>query len=483
MPKKEAKMEKRRSTNGVLEFADKLWDAANRLRGRVEAAQYKHFVLPLIFLKYLSDAFEERRKWLAAAVNDPQNEDYYVPSATEEEVRSITEDKDEYLSAYVFFVPEVARWQYLLARAAQPDIGRLINQAMIAIEKENPNQLRGVLPKVYAAASIPPETLGELVNLFSTIGFGDREAVATDALGRTYEYFIQKFAEAEGKGGGEFYTPRSVVRLLVGMLEPYEGRVYDPACGSGGMFVQSRKFIERHNGRGKGIAIYGQESVEATWRICRMNLAIRHLEGAIELGDTLHDDRFKDLKADFIITNPPFNMKRWGADKVQGDVRLKYGQPPDSNANYMWIQHYIHHLAPNGRAGFVMANGSLSVGGREGEMRRRIIEADLVTAWSRCRPSCSSRRGYPRAYGSSLATKMRSGRASGTARARRSSSTPGNWASWSTGRTATSRKRKSPGSRGPTARGRARRTQARTRTPPGFAGRQSSTRSQSTASS
>jgi len=415
MAKKNHNAKKRQGKNGVLEFADKLWSAANRMRGRVEAAQYKHFVLPLIFLKYLSDAFEERRKWLQAAVKDTKNEEYYIPNATQEDVTSMTEDRDEYLSANVFFVPEQARWEYLLAHATQPNIGKLINQAMVAIEKENPKQLRGVLPKIYAAASIPPETLGELLNLFSTIGFGDKEAIAKDTLGRTYEYFIQKFAEAEGKRGGEFYTAKCVVRLLVEMLEPYQGRVYDPACGSGGMFIQSRKFIENHNGKGAGIAIYGQESVEATWRICRMNLAIRRLEGRIALGDTLHDDKFKDLKADFIITNPPFNMKQWGADRVQGDVRLKYGQPPDSNANYMWIQHYIHHLSPNGRAGFVMANGSLSIGGREGAIRKKMLDADALFL---CRLSFSSQPRYRSACGFWQGTRMRNARAYETAETR-----------------------------------------------------------------
>jgi type I restriction enzyme M protein len=378
MAKETDQPEKRRASNGVLEFADKLWDAANRLRGRVEAAQYKHLVLPLIFLKYLSDAFNRRQQWLEFAVKEPSNDEYYVAGATKDDVRALTEEKDEYLSANVFYLPKEARWRHLMDRATQPEIGKLIDNAMAAIERQNPKQFRGVLPRIYTSSSVPAHTLGELINLFSSIGFGYDDAVAQDTLGRTYEYFIQKFAEAEGKRGGEFYTARCVVRLLIEMLEPYEGRVYDPACGSGGMFVQSKKFIDAHNGKGKGLSIYGQESIESTWRICRMNLAIRHLEGNIALGDTLHDNKFPDLRADFIITNPPFNMKRWGADRVRGDMRLRYGQPPDSRANYMWIQHYIHHLAPNGRAGFVMANGSLSALGQEGEIRKRIIEDDLV---------------------------------------------------------------------------------------------------------
>ncbi|RLI99117.1 MAG: SAM-dependent DNA methyltransferase [Candidatus Aenigmatarchaeota archaeon] len=365
-----------------LNFMDKLWEAANRLRGKVEVSQYKHIVLPLIFLKYVSDMFESRRRWLEKAVKDPKNEDYYLPNATEEDIKKILEDRDEYLSVGVFYVPPEARWSFLMKNAMQPDIGKLIDEAMTAIEKENPKQLRGVLPKIYAEALVPPHVLGELINLFSKIGFTLVEDKSKDVLGRVYEYFIGKFAEAEGKKGGEFYTPGCVVRLLVEMLEPFEGRVYDPACGSGGMFIQSWKFLEAHKRDPHAISVYGEEVVETTWRICKMNLAIRGIPSEnIIRADTLLEHRFRDLKADFIITNPPFNMTKWGADRVKNDVRWKYGIPDDTSkngGNYAWIQHYIYHLAPNGRAGFVMANGSLSCGGKYGEIRKRIVEDDLV---------------------------------------------------------------------------------------------------------
>jgi len=365
-----------------LNFMDKLWEAANRLRGKVEVSQYKHIVLPLIFLKYISDMFESRRRWLEKAVKDPSNKDYYFPNATEEDVKEILEDRDEYLSVGVFYVPPEARWSFLMKNAMQPNIGKLIDEAMTAIEKENPMQLRGVLPKIYAEALVPPHVLGELINLFSKIGFTLYEDKSKDVLGRVYEYFIGKFAEAEGKRGGEFYTPRCVVRLLVEMLEPFEGRVYDPACGSGGMFIQSWKFLEAHKRDPNVISVYGEEVVETTWRICKMNLAIRGIPSEnIIRADTLLEHKFRDLKADFIITNPPFNMTKWGADRVKNDVRWKYGIPDDTSkngGNYAWIQHYIYHLAPNGRAGFVMARGSLSCGGKYGEIRKGIIEDDLV---------------------------------------------------------------------------------------------------------
>ena len=248
---------------------------------------------------------------------------------------------------------------------------------MVAIEKENPKQFRGVLPKIYARSNLDYLTLGEIVNLFSTIGFGTEEAISRDILGRVYEYFIGRFAQQEGKGGGEFYTPRCIVKLLVEMLEPYRGRIFDPACGSGGMFVQSLKFIQAHGGKSGDVSIFGQESIDTTWRICKMNLVIRSIAGNIQLGNSYWDDKIKDLRADFIITNPPFDDTEWGADRVVGDVRLKYGMP-GQYANYTWIQHFIYHLAPNGFAGFVMANGALSVGGQDGEIRRKIIEEDLV---------------------------------------------------------------------------------------------------------
>ncbi|MEM5805253.1 MAG: class I SAM-dependent DNA methyltransferase [Candidatus Aenigmatarchaeota archaeon] len=365
-----------------LNFVGSLWEAANRLRGTVEASQYKHYVLPLIFLKYISDVFEARRKWLENAIKDPNNTEYYISKPTEENLKDILEDRDEYLSAGVFYVPSEARWEFLMKNAMQPNIGKLIDEAMTAIEKENPKQLRGVLPKIFTQAPIPPHTLGELINLFSKIGFGVEEDKEKDILGRVYEYFIGQFAETEKKKGGEFYTPRPVVKLLVEILEPFEGRVYDPACGSGGMFVQSWKFLEAHRRDPHMISIYGQEKIEATWRICKMNLAIRGIPSEnILREDTLLDNTLSNLKADFIITNPPFNMTKWGADRLTEDVRWKYGIPDDSSkngGNYAWIQHYIYHLAPNGRAGFVMANGSLSCGGKYGEVRKRIVEDDLV---------------------------------------------------------------------------------------------------------
>ncbi len=363
---------------GDLDFADKLWKAADKLRGKVEPSEYKHIVLGLIFLKYISDAFEARRRWLEQAVRDPGNPDYYMPDASPEDIESVIEDRDEYLAANVFWVPKEARWETLLAAARQPDISKRLDRALDAIEKANP-QLRGVLPKVYARVNLDPHSLGELLNLFAEIGFGEPDDRAKDILGRVYEYFIGKFAEKEGKRGGEFFTPRCVVNLIVEMLKPLKGRIFDPACGSGGMFVQSLKFIEAHGGRKRDVSIFGQESIEATWRICKMNLAIRGIEGDIRLGDSLLDDKFPDLRADYVMANPPFNMKDWGAERLSPhDPRLKFGVPPKRNANYMWIQHFIYHLAPNGMAGFVMANGSLSIGGTEGEIRKRIVEADLV---------------------------------------------------------------------------------------------------------
>jgi len=365
-----------------LNFVDKLWEAANRLRGSIDAAEYKHVVLGLIFLKYISDTFLFRRRLLESAVKDSKNEEYYVPNASEEVIKEILEDKDEYLATGVFFVPPEARWDFLVNNAMQPEIGKSIDEAMSAIETENPKQLRGVLPKIYTRTTISPQILGELINVFSKVGFEFDENKDKDILGRVYEYFIGNFAQAEGKKGGEFYTPRCVVKVLVEILEPFEGRVYDPAFGSGGMFVQSWKFIEAHKKDPYAISVYGQEKSETTWRIGKMNLAIRGIPSeSLAREDTLLNDKFPNLKADFIITNPPFNMTKWGADGVRSDVRWKYGIPDDTaknGGNYAWIQHYIYHLAPDGRAGFVMANGSLSCGGKYGEVRKRMVEEDLV---------------------------------------------------------------------------------------------------------
>lgn len=362
---------------GDLPFAKELFESADRMRGSVESAEYKHLVLGLLFLKYISDAFERRRDWLDEATRDRGNRDYYTDS--DDERQGILEDRDEYISENVFWVPELARWPHLLKAASRADIGQAIDKALEAIERDNAEQLRGVLPKVYGRAPIQPAKLGALVETIARIGFGDSPDEARDVLGRTYEYFIREFARAEGHRGGEFYTPRSVTRLLVEMLEPYEGRVLDPACGSGGLFIQSAGFVTAHGGRARQISILGQENNQATWRICKMNLAIHGISGDVRLGDSLLDDRFPGVRADFVIANPPFNMKKWGADAVSGDSRWEFGEPPDQNANYAWIQHFINHLTPTGRAGFVMANGSLtSVTNGEGSIREGIVDADLV---------------------------------------------------------------------------------------------------------
>ncbi len=290
------------------------------------------------------------------------------------------EDRDEYVAENIFWVPKEARWKYLQGRAKQPEIGQIIDNAMLAIERENP-VLKGVLSKDYARPTLNKQRLGQLIDLIGTIGLGDKESRTKDILGRVYEYFLGRFAEAEGKRGGQFYTPRSVVELLVRMLEPYRGRIYDPCCGSGGMFVQSEKFVEAHGGKRFDLAIYGQESNPTTWRLCKMNLAIRGIEGNIgpHNSDSFLNDLHPDLKADFILANPPFNMKAWGGEQLAEDVRWVYGQPPKNNANYAWVQHMIHHLAPDGRAGFVLANGSMSTTfSGEGDIRKGIIESDLV---------------------------------------------------------------------------------------------------------
>jgi type I restriction enzyme M protein len=350
-------------SNGAnLGFEQQLWAAADKLRGHMDAAEYKHVVLGLIFLKYISDAFEERHTEL-------QKEKHADP-----------EDRDEYAGVNVFWVPKKARWQHLQGNAKQPDIGKIIDDAMLDIEKENPH-LKGVLSKDYARPALDKQRLGELIDLIGTIGLGDKENRSKDILGRVYEYFLGQFANAEGKKGGEFWTPRAVVRILVEMIEPYKGRVYDPCCGSGGMFIQSERFIENHGGRIGDISIYGQESNPTAWKLAKMNLAIRRIEANLgeHNGDSFRNDLHKDLRADFILANPPFNMSDWGGENLKPDIRWKYGVPPDSNANFAWVQHFIHHLTPGGVAGFVLANGSLSSNqAGEGDIRRRIIQADLV---------------------------------------------------------------------------------------------------------
>ena len=350
-------------------YEAELWRMADALRGSMDAAEYKHVVLGLIFLKYISDAFEER----------------YARLEDEQDQGADPEDPDEYRAVSIFWVPREARWGHLKAEARQPTIGQLVDDAMAAIERDNP-VLKDVLPKDYARPALDKQRLGQLIDMISNIKVGDEDARSKDVIGRVYEYFLSQFASAEGKKGGEFYTPRCVVKLLVEMLEPYRGRVYDPCCGSSGMFVQSVEFIRAHTtgngngGRARGdISVYGQESNYTTWRLAKMNLAIRGIEGQIAHGDTFHNDRHPDLKADFILANPPFNVSDWGGERLTDDKRWRYGVPPTRNANFAWVQHIVHHLAPEGAAGFVLANGSMSSSqSGEGEIRKNFIEADLV---------------------------------------------------------------------------------------------------------
>ena len=354
-----------------------LWAAADKMRGNLEASEYKHVVLGLVFLKYVSDAFEERRHFLEQATGD-SNSDYYVKSPGRR--TDIVESRDEYTSENVFWVPVEGRWSWLQERAKQPNIGILIDSAMDAIEKENP-VLRGVLPKTYGRSEIDKRLLGELVDLIGSIGFTDVDHGSDDVLGRVYEYFLGKFASAEGRNAGEFYTPRSVVRLLVEMLEPFKGRIFDPCCGSGGMFVQSAEFVAAHGGKRNDLSIYGQEFVASTWRLAKMNLAIRGIEANLgdRADDSFHRDLHPDLRADFIMANPPFNMDDWYSEALRDDQRWKFGRPPASNGNFAWVQHFVHHLAPSGTAGFVLANGSLSSHtAGEGEIRQHLIEQDIV---------------------------------------------------------------------------------------------------------
>ena len=350
------------SENNELEKT--LWAAADKLRSNMDAAEYKHIVLGLIFLKYISDAFNDLHNKLKAGKGEFEGAN--------------PEDADEYLAHNIFFVPEKARWRYLQDRAKKPEIGKLLDDAMDAIEKINAS-LKGVLPKIYADPELNKQRLGELIDLIGTIGFNLDGHKAKDLLGRVYEYFLGQFADAEGKKGGQFWTPVSIVKLLVEMLEPYNGRVYDGCSGSGGMFVQSERFVEEHQGNIKDLSIYGQESNPTTLRLARMNLAIRGIDARIELGDTFLNDKHKGLKADFILANPPFNISDWNGDKLRDDVRWKYGVPPTGNANYAWLQHFIHKLSPSGTAGIVLANGSMnSNSGGEGDIRKNMIEAGLI---------------------------------------------------------------------------------------------------------
>ncbi len=352
----------RENISANLGFEEKLWQAADALRNNMDAAEYKHVVLGLIFLKYISDAFEAQHARL-----ESQRAEGADP-----------EDPDEYRASSIFWVPKEARWSHLKANAPQPTIGKLVDDAMSAIERDNPS-LKGVLPKDYARPGLDKQRLGQIINLVGDVGLGSPADRARDILGRVYEYFLSQFASAEGKKGGQFYTPSRVVRVLVDILAPYKGRVYDPCCGSGGMFVSSEKFIEAHSGRLGDISIYGQESNYTTWRLSKMNLAIRGIDAQIAHGDTFHNDRHPDLKADYVLANPPFNDSDWRGELLKDDKRWVYGVPPAGNANFAWVQHFIHHLAPVGLAGFVLANGSMSSNqSSEGEIRKNIIEADLV---------------------------------------------------------------------------------------------------------
>lgn len=352
-----------------------LWESANKLRSNMDAAEYKHVVLGLIFLKYVSDVFARRKSELEAAVNDPKS-DYFMP--TEAARKSILESRDEYASEGVFWVPEGHRWEDLRKAAKQSDIGSRIDGAMDEIEKENPT-LKGVLPKNYARRELTPATLGGLIDTFSREDLTSAENENLDVLGRVFEYMVGQFASAEGKLGGEFYTPRSVVQLMVEMLEPFNGRVYDPAMGSGGMFVQADRFIKAHGGTRNDISIFGQEMNPTTWRLAKMNLALRGIDANLgpQWGDTFANDLHPDLRADFVIANPPFNISEWA--RKEDDQRWKYGVPPSGNANYAWIQHMLHHLAPTGTMATVLANGSLSSNSSgEGEIRKKLVEDDLV---------------------------------------------------------------------------------------------------------
>jgi len=366
-----------------LNFEKELWAAADKLRGNIDVSEYKNIVLGLLFLKYISDAFIKRREELDSLTRDPKNQDFYVADDTAR--AQILETKDFYKSVGVFYVPERSRWEYLQTKTMQSDIGQALDKAMEYIEADNHAELEGVLPKIYTRTTLDHTVIGELVNIFSRISFDhdfDREK---DILGRIYEYFLGQFASSEGKRGGEFFTPRSIVKLLVEILEPYENaRVLDPACGSGGMFVSMGEYLLNHGQDPSKLAINGQESNQTTLRLAKMNLAIRGLSGKIELGNTYYQDKFPHLQADFVIANPPFNAE-WEPSKLaDNDPRITLGTPPSGSANFMWVQHFAHHLAPNGYAGFVMPNGALAVSGKEGDMRQKLIEEDLVEVIISC---------------------------------------------------------------------------------------------------
>ncbi|HBP5541088.1 TPA: SAM-dependent DNA methyltransferase [Pseudomonas aeruginosa] len=374
-----AKVVKVQAATSIEAMEKTLWATADKLRANMDAAEYKHIVLGLIFLKYISDSFAGRRAELERKLTD-ENDDYYLGEDDSEALNAELEDRDYYREVNVFWVPEVARWEAIRAAAKQVDIGKRIDEALAAIEVENP-KLKNILDKRYARAQLPDGKLGELVDLISTIGFGDDAGKARDLLGQVYEYFLGQFASAEGKKGGQFYTPASIVKTLVAVLNPHHGKVYDPCCGSGGMFVQSEKFIEAHGGKLGDVSIYGQESNPTTWRLAAMNLAIRGIDFNLgkEPADTFIRNQHSDLRADFVLANPPFNISDWWHGSLEGDPRWVYGTPPQGNANYAWLQHMLYHLKPNGRAGIVLANGSMSSSqNSEGEIRRAMVEADVV---------------------------------------------------------------------------------------------------------
>jgi type I restriction enzyme M protein len=351
------------NNSAELGFEQRLWSMADKLRNNMDAAEYKHVVLGLLFLKYISDAFEEEYERLS-------KDEWADP-----------EDPDEYLANNIFWVPQEARWSHIKANAKKPEIGQIIDNAMVAIERDN-KSLKGVLPKDYARPELDKTKLGEIIDLFS-FKVGDKDSQAHDVLGRVYEYFLNNFASAEGKNGGQFYTPRTVVKLLVEMIQPFKGRIYDPCCGSGGMFVQSQEFIKAHQGKIGDVSVYGQESNPTTWRLCKMNLAIRGIDNNLgeHHADTFHNDLHKTLKADYILANPPFNVSDWGGERLTEDLRWKYGVPPAGNANYAWIQHIVSKLAPSGTAAFILANGSMSTNqSSEATIRKNLIENDLVEA-------------------------------------------------------------------------------------------------------
>lgn len=360
-----------------LGLEESLWEAANRLRSNMDAAEYKHVVLGLVFLRYVSEVFMARREHLERLVADPES-DYYTPDDADR--KYVLEDRDEYTAEGVFWIPEGHRWDDLVKDGKQPNIGELIDAAMDAIERENPT-LKGVLPKNYARRELTPQTLGGLLDTFSRNDLASAENADKDILGRVFEYMVSRFASAEGKLGGEFYTPSSVVRLMVEMIEPFNGRVYDPACGSGGMFVQADRFVKAHGGVRNDIAVYGQEQNPTTWRLAKMNLALRGIESDLgpQWGDSFQNDLHPDLRADYILANPPFNISQWGGERLRDDPRWQYGTPPVGNANFAWIQHMLHHLAPNGTMATVLANSSLTTQQNgEGEIRQALLDADLV---------------------------------------------------------------------------------------------------------